>query len=55
MKIQVDPYRKALAGVYMNTCMGKEGDDAVKELVNGSEEDISLDYYLGAERMVNAT
>lgn len=48
-----NPYRKALADMYVEQCMGKPGDEATKNAVNGNNEDLSLDYYLGAEKMVN--
>lgn len=53
MKIPENPYRKELAGMYMKLCMGKPGDDDIKMAVNGHNENLSLDYYLGTEKMIN--
>jgi hypothetical protein len=55
IKVPENPYRKGLAGMYIEQCMGKPGDEETKRAVNGDNEDLSLDYYLGAERMVNST
>lgn len=53
VKVPENPYRKALANMYIEQCMGKPGDEETKRAVNGDNEDISLDYYLGAEKMIN--
>lgn len=53
IKVPENPYRKELAGVYMEKYMGKQGDKDIKKAVNGDNEDLSLDYYLGTERMIN--
>ena len=52
-KVPENPYRKELAGMYMENCLGKPRDEDIKKLVNGNNDDLSLDYYLGAERMIN--
>lgn len=54
-KVPENPYRKGLAGMYIQQCMGKPEDEYIKKAVNGSNEDLSLDYYLGAERIINNT
>lgn len=53
MKIPESPYRKALANMYMENYMGKPAEDSIKGVVNGNENNMSLDYYIGAERMIN--
>ena len=53
IKVPENPYRKALASMYINTCMGSPGEDDIKKAVNGDDNDRSLDYYIGAERMIN--
>jgi hypothetical protein len=55
MKVPENPYRKGLAGAYIEQYMGKPGDEDLKKMVNGNNDDLSLDYYLGAERMINNT
>lgn len=54
MKVPENPYRNALASIYMTKYLGKpEYEDLIKKSVNGDENDLSLDYYIGAERMIN--
>jgi hypothetical protein len=53
MKVPENPFRPALANMYMEKCMGKPEEDGIKRAVNGNESDLSLDYYIGAERMIN--
>jgi hypothetical protein len=53
LKVPENPYRKSLAGMYIEECVGKPGDEDIKNVVNGNNEDLSLDYYLGAEKMIN--
>jgi hypothetical protein len=53
MKVPENPYRKALAGIYMDDYLGRPEGDVVKKAVNGDEDDRSLDYYVGVERMIN--
>ena len=53
IKVPENPYRKELAGMYMEKLLGKPGDEDIKKAVNGDNEDLSLDYYLGTERMIN--
>lgn len=53
IKIPENPYRKELASVYIKNFMGKPGDDDIKKAVNGDNEDLSLDYYVGSEKMIN--
>lgn len=55
IKVPENPYRKALASMYIEQCMGKSGYEETKRAVNGDNEDISLDFYVGAERMINNT
>lgn len=55
MKIGIDPVRKALANMYMELYMEKQDDGMIKKLVNGSDEDRSLDYYIGCENVLNLT
>ena len=52
MKVPKNPYRKALANMYMEKYLGKPGEDDIKKAVNGENEE-TLDYYIGAERMIN--
>lgn len=53
VKVPENPYRKGLAGMYIENLMGKPDDEGVKKAVNGDNEDLSLDYFLGAEKMIN--
>lgn len=53
MKVPENPYRKALASMYMEKYLGKPEGDVVKKAVNGNRDEMSLDYYIGAERMIN--
>lgn len=53
MKVPENPFRPALANMYMETCMGKPEEEIIKKAVNGNDCDISLDYYIGVERMIN--
>ena len=53
MKVPENPYRKALASVYMERYLGKPEGDIVMKAVNGNGGERSLDYYVGAERMIN--
>lgn len=53
IKVPENPYRKALAGEYINICMGTPGEDDLKKAVNGDDNNRSLDYYIGAENMIN--
>ena len=53
MKVPENPYRKSLASMYMERYLGKPEGDVVKKAVNGNEGERSLDYYIGAERMIN--
>ena len=53
VKIPENPYRKELATAYITEYMGKPGDEDIKKAVNGDDDDISLDYYIGAEKMIN--
>jgi len=53
MKVPENPYRKALTNAYMEKYLGKPEEDAIKKAVNGNEGERSLDYYIGAERMIN--
>ena len=53
MKVPENPYRKALASMYMEKYLGKPEGDVVKKAVNGNENERSLDYYIGTERMIN--
>lgn len=53
MKVPENPYRNAMASVYMEKYLGTPEGDVVKKAVNGNDEERSLDYYIGAERMIN--
>lgn len=53
MNVPENPYRKALAVEYMKNCLGKPNEELIKKAVNGDENDVSLDYYIGVERMIN--
>lgn len=53
MKVPENPYRKSLASMYMERYLGKTEGDVVKKAVNGNGGERSLDYYIGAERMIN--
>lgn len=53
VKVPENPYRKELADMYVEHVMGKLGDDDVKRAVNGDNEDLSLDYYVASEKMIN--
>ena len=53
MKVPENPYRKAMANVYMEKYLGYPEGEVVKKAVNGNEGEMSLDYYIGAERMIN--
>lgn len=53
MKVPENPYRKALASIYMEKYLGKPEGDVVKKAVNGNRDEMSLDYYIGTERMIN--
>lgn len=53
MKVPENHYRKALASIYMEKYLGKPEGDLIKKAVNGKEGERSLDFYIGAERMVN--
>lgn len=55
IKVPENPYRKELAGMYIENFLGKPRDEDIKKIVNGSNDDLSLDYYVGAERMINKT
>ena len=49
-----NPYRKALANMYMQNYLGKPKlEDVIKREVNGDMEDLSLDYYIGMERAIS--
>ena len=52
MKVPENPYRKALASLYMEKYLGKPEGDLIKKAVNGKNEG-TLDYYIGAERIIN--
>ena len=52
MKVPENPYRKALASMYMEKYLGELDGDLIKKAVNGENEG-TLDYYVGAERMIN--
>ena len=53
MQVPENPYRKALASMYMEKYLGKQEDDMIKKAVNGNCGERSLDYYIGTERMIN--
>lgn len=53
IKVPENPYRKALASIYVERYMGRPEGDDIKKAVNGDEDDRSLDYYVGVERMIN--
>lgn len=57
MKVPENPYRKVLASMYMEKYLGRPDEDVIKDVikkaVNGDEGERSLDYYIGAERMIN--
>jgi hypothetical protein len=53
IKVPENPYRKDLADMYVEHVMGKPGDDDIKRAVNGDNEDLSLDYYIASEKMIN--
>ena len=55
MKVPENPYRQALAGAFIEKYLGRPEEEGIKRAVNGSENDRSLDYYIGAERMINNT
>lgn len=52
-KVPENPYRNALASMYMEKYLGKSEGYTVKKAVNGDENERSLDYYIGVERMIN--
>ena len=52
MKVPENPYRKALASIFMKKYLGKPEGDLIKKAVNGKNEG-SLDYYIGTEKMIN--
>ena len=52
-KVPENPYRKALASMYMERYLGRPEGDNIKKAVNGNEGERSLDYYVGAERMID--
>ena len=45
MKVPENPYRQALASMYMEKCLGMPMDEKIKKMVNGDDSDRSLDYY----------
>jgi hypothetical protein len=52
-KVSENPYRKALANIYIEKYLERPEGDAIKRAVNGNEEDDrSLDFYIGAEKMI---
>ena len=53
MKVPKNLYRKALASMYMEKYLGKSEGELIKKAVNG-KNDGTLDYYIGAERMINS-
>ena len=56
MKVPENPFRKALANMYMENFLGKPKlEDVIKREVNGDMEDLSLDFYIGMERMISRT
>lgn len=51
MKVPENPFRQALANMYMENYLGKPGiENIIKKEVNGDMEDLSLDFYIGMER-----
>lgn len=52
-KVPENPYRKVLANMYMENYLGGPGEDDIRRAVNGHDDGRSLDYYIGAERMIN--
>lgn len=53
IKVPENPYRKDLAAMYIEHIMGKPGDEDIKRAVNGDNENLSLDYYVASEKMLN--
>ena len=53
MNIPENPYRKAMANLYMERHLGKPEEDAIKKMVNGDDGEKSLDYYIAAERFIS--
>ena len=54
MKVPENPFRKALANMYMENFLGKQKlEDVIKREVNGDMEDLSLDFYIGMERAIS--
>ena len=54
MKIPENPFRQALASMYMENYLGKPKFEVlIKKEVNGDMEDLSLDYYIGMERAIS--
>lgn len=47
--------RKALAATYMEMILGEPIDEALRNAVDGDNENPSRDYYIGAERMISNT
>ena len=54
MKVPENPFRKAMANLYIERHMGKPEDEGIKKAVNGDNEEIkSIDYYIAAERFIS--
>jgi hypothetical protein len=55
VKVPENPCRKTQADIYKEKYLGKskEEEEEIKNAVNGNNGDLSLDYYIGAERMIN--
>lgn len=54
MQVPLNPFRQALANMYMENYLGKpEIETIIKKEVNGDNDNPSLDYYIGMERAIS--